>query len=198
MELGAAHQGSVRESGVHAAMKSKTRIHVLSAQRGYEEWLLHYSEEPPWSVTVDSPRGESYSDTAQDLFYALQKVRRRLEVKNVTVCCNGARPNARSSPMIAAGGSSIIYLVPRGRPATPRDLVPLFSPAPADAVVSVDQQDEIWESLISSSGFLAKINPIRLVKALEMALKGPRYWAPHIDPDGMTTWKPVRPGAMRE
>ncbi|TXS44078.1 hypothetical protein EAO75_30185 [Streptomyces sp. uw30] len=106
-----------------------------------EEWVLRYTEEPPWRIEVTTATGELLVGTGDDLFTALQDVRRGLDHRQVVLCCNGARANARPSPGFSASGGELVYLVPRRRPVSVRDIVPLFAPAPAEAAVTVREQE---------------------------------------------------------
>ncbi|MFI9647893.1 hypothetical protein ACIHAA_16550 [Streptomyces sp. NPDC052040] len=118
---------------------------------GPEEWMVHSSEEEPWTIRAMAPDGRSFEAVGADLFHALQQVRREAEKQGVRLCCNGARANARPSPQASAVGGGMVYLLPSLRNPGPADLVPLLAPALADQVSSVAEQEAFWAKYRSSS-----------------------------------------------
>lgn len=161
-----------------------------------ESWIARCSETAPWRIEVSNTRGQRYAAEGADLFVALQEVRKSLDSIGVRLCCNGARTNARPSPLAARQGSEFVYLVHRGRPATSRDVVPILGPAPVETIGTVDEQERAWRSLaLSRTRSLWPINPAWWAAWLRVKVHGPQFWIPSVDADGFTTWAR---GAYRE
>ncbi|MEU5074386.1 hypothetical protein [Streptomyces asoensis] len=138
---------------------------------------------------------ETFSGQGNDLFHALQNVRRTLDAREVLLRCNGARANARPSGAVSERGAELVYLVPRRRPVSTLDVVPLF--APAENTVSVDEQEETWKAIVSSrTRLLWPVNPVWWWRRLLEAVNGPVIWVPETDAKGFTTWH-VTPGRNR-
>lgn len=169
----------------------KVRLRTVSGEGEQHACVVLFSSEPPWTVEVVLNDRSRARGEGTDLFEALKSARRRLDEEGLLLCCNGARANARPSPSAAAAGAEVVHLVPWLRPATGRDVVPLLAPAGAEAVVTVEAQEQAWEARFASSraSALALINPIRWVKAIEERVKGPAFWRPREDPDGFTSWE---------
>ncbi|WP_369189500.1 hypothetical protein [Streptomyces sp. R08] len=153
--------------------------------------MIRYAEEWPWKIQVIPQRSESLIGQGDDLFHALQDVRRQLDPRGIVLCCNGARANARPSRAASERGAEFVYLIPKGRPASTRDLAPIFSPVPADMAVTVEEQEESWRRISSRRvNSLWPINPAWWVRRYEEVVKGAVVWIPEADKDGFTTWHP--------
>lgn len=173
----------------------QVRINALLPDRVPEEWVVRYAQEPPWVVEVASAEGKTFSGMGNDLFLALQDVRRGLDQRGILLCCNGARANARPSPAFSASGAELIYLMPRRRPVSVRDIVPLFSPAPSEAAVTVREQEAAWERINAGwSRRLWFLNPVWWLRRMIELVKGPRIWTEERDSEGFVRWRPVAKG----
>ncbi|MEV7617363.1 hypothetical protein [Streptomyces sp. NPDC089799] len=73
------------------------------------------------------------------------------------------------------------------------DLVPLLAPAPPEAVVTVEQQQEDWLRTSRQKGIVRLLNPLRLWKAAEAAVRGPLVWVEDPQSDGTVSWRSVHP-----
>ncbi|MFF8810474.1 hypothetical protein [Streptomyces omiyaensis] len=171
----------------------RTRLRTVSGDREGRPCVVLFSAEPPWTVEVVVDDLTRARGTGTDLFEALRSARRSLDEEGLLLCCNGARANARPSPTAAAAGAEVVHLVPRRRPATARDVVPLLAPAGPDAVVTVEAQERAWEARFASSraSVLSLLHPMRYVKAIEERVRGPVFWRPREDADGFTSWERV-------
>ena len=95
--------------------------------------------EPPWRVGLEFPDGRLEHAEGQDLFAALQALRRRLQDAGMVLCCQGARPDVFPSGMSRQmGGGRRAYRHRAGRPPTIEDLVDIFDPADCNDVVTVN------------------------------------------------------------
>ncbi|MDI3385237.1 hypothetical protein QIS99_03240 [Streptomyces sp. B-S-A8] len=175
-------------------MNKKTRVRAKLNHGGEQIWTVRYSDQPPWQVQAEAPDGASFSAAGDDLFRALQQVRRDLEAKGTILCCNGARSNAHPSPAASEHGAELVYLVPARRPACSLDLAPLLAPAPSRVVVSVSEQERRWQRIQSTPlGALRIANPIGWWKKIDEAILGLRQWVPVETESGFVEWQSFRP-----
>ncbi|MEW2394585.1 hypothetical protein [Streptomyces sp. NPDC046862] len=159
---------------------------------GFEDWIVHSSDEEPWVVVAESADGRSFEGRGQDLFRALQQVCGQLETEGVRLCCNGARVNARPSPAASGAGGGMVYLLPALRNPTMRDLVPLLSPAPCERVGTVEEQEEFWRRRQARSwqAALRQVNPLTMVGRRAGRFLGIPRWRADVDGD-VTRWRRV-------
>ncbi|MFI2430375.1 hypothetical protein [Streptomyces sp. NPDC018693] len=161
---------------------------------GAEQWIVHSSEEEPWTIRVVASDGRSYEAGGADLFLSLQEVRRQTEEQGVLLCCNGARVNARPSPQASAFGGGMVYLLPSLRNPGPEDLVPLLAPAPADQVGTVAEQEAFWSAYQSSTrSTLRALSPVAPLVRLARTVRRPPAWVPE-EKEGVTVWRRVSRG----
>jgi hypothetical protein len=115
---------------------------ICAFSRGSERdaTLTAVSKEQMWQLSLEI-EGRGYSAEGWDCLDAFNKIRSNLEGRYAFLC-NGARPNFILSPMTSQAGGFEGYVVPNGRKARLSDLVPIFDPAPADAIGSVEEQSE--------------------------------------------------------
>ncbi|MFG2916067.1 hypothetical protein ACGF0D_24675 [Kitasatospora sp. NPDC048298] len=139
------------------------RVEVVMQDGAAETWTLGASEDPPWTVTLTTESGVTYTGEGDDLFQALQEVRRPLDDQMIRLCCNGARRNAHTSGATSRQGGFMVYLNHRWRPATIRDLVYVFGPAQPEDVATVEEQEHFWRDFIErrSPAWLVVLNPVR-------------------------------------
>lgn len=166
----------------------RSLISVCISGETLRQWVVCYSEESPWRVSVVPPEGHAYEGEGPDLFEALRAVRLRLQAEGVQLCCNGARINARPSPGYHSTGALLIYLVSKNRRTFSRDVFPLFSPAPVSKVATVGQQDEFWRRVSRRKISLVGVNPVNWYKAVQEYFFGAVFWGSCIDSNGFTFW----------
>ena len=78
---------------------------------------------------------------AENYFYALLELRRKLEPLNVKVLCKGACRYVYPSPMILSMGDAIkAYRLTLGKQASLSDLVNIFEPCEPNEYASIDEQ----------------------------------------------------------
>jgi hypothetical protein len=138
---------------------TKVSIPVHLADGSEAIWTVTASEEPPWVVTLRSDDDGTWSAEGDDLFDALQRVRRETDTMGVKLCVNGARRNAYPSGMARdMGGGQMVYIFHRGKGLNwlwrrPRrgDLAYIFDPAPCDLIATVDEQDRYYAEWVGLS-----------------------------------------------
>ncbi|MEG3628475.1 hypothetical protein [Streptomyces poriticola] len=156
---------------------------------GAQEWIVHSSEDEPWTIRAVAPDGRSFEADGADLFLALQEVRRQIEQQGVLLCCNGARANARPSPLASASGGGMVYLLPSARNPGPEDLVPLLSPAPARHVSPVAEQEAFWSAYQSSTrSTLRTLSPVAPLARLARRVRRSPAWVAE-EKEGVTMWR---------
>ena len=104
------------------------------------EAILKLDEEDNCRITFEM--GDySISIEAENYFYALIDLRRKMESQNVKVLCKGASKYVYPSPMILSMGDAIkAYRLTLGRQASMKDLVNIFEPCKSDEYASIDEQ----------------------------------------------------------
>lgn len=84
-----------------------------------------------YSVTVE----------AENYFYALLELRKKLEAQNIKILCKGASRNVYPSPMILSMGEAIkAYQLTMGKQARMSDLVNIFAPCEVDEYATIEEQ----------------------------------------------------------
>jgi hypothetical protein len=167
---------------------SKTKLTVIDSSHQEMECHIRYTNESPWRVRVNLSDGRTWDTEGPDLFAALRSARVDLEHAGFLLCCNGARPEARPSPTLSRSGAELIYLIPRWRYPTSRDIVPLFAYCEPAQVGSVASQGESKASL-EWLRVLHFINPVAWWKSTQSRLWGPTIWISMKDSSGYVTWQ---------
>lgn len=108
---------------------------------------------PPWTIRVTLPGDAApRSFAGPDLFESLAMLRREAEARGDLVLCAGARRDVYPSRMARdMGGGRVAYVLRAGQPAAREDLIDIFAPAEASAVVGVDEQRrsfDTWRELL--------------------------------------------------
>ena len=84
-----------------------------------------------YSVTVE----------AENYFFALLELRKKLEAQNIKILCKGASRNVYPSPMILSMGEAIkAYQLTMGKQARMSDLVNIFAPCEVDEYATIEEQ----------------------------------------------------------
>lgn len=84
-----------------------------------------------YSVTVE----------AENYFFALLELRKKLEVQNIKILCKGASRNVYPSPMILSMGEATkAYQLTMGKQARMSDLVNIFEPCEVDEYATIEEQ----------------------------------------------------------
>jgi hypothetical protein len=137
-------------------------IPVLTPKGGHGRWTVSASEEgPPWRLQLRAEDGREWESEADDLFTALQNIRRCTDAEGIKLCVNGARRDAHPSGMSReVNGGRMLYILPprRGprillspfkRP-TRRNMIYIFDPAPCESAVPVDEQIRYFNAWVGS------------------------------------------------
>jgi hypothetical protein len=128
-------------------MTDRRQLKVLGPT-GLVDAVVVIATEPPWSLTVELGDGTSAEATAQDLFGALERVRKQLEAARMLLCCKGARADVFPSGMARQSwGGRRAYQLQEGRKPSRQDLVDIFDPADCEDVVTVRRQYQSVERL---------------------------------------------------
>ncbi|NBE51147.1 hypothetical protein [Streptomyces boluensis] len=125
-------------------MSETHTVHVRVGEREVRWTLRVRHGDGQWHLTLRSPHGVECEASGNDVFHALRTMRAELAPRGVTLCCNGARVDVRPSGLSRSHGAWMVYVLPRWRPTTARDLVPTLGYAPADRIGSVEEQDAYW------------------------------------------------------
>jgi hypothetical protein len=95
--------------------------------------------------------GMRCDETADDIFDAFGKIRRRLEEIGYRPLCYGAALNCYPSPMSSdMGGGVKLYRLTLGEPGRLANLVGIFDSEPGLSPVTVDEQDAFYEMWLES------------------------------------------------
>jgi hypothetical protein len=87
----------------------------------------------------------------ENFFYALQALRRELELEKILIMCNGGAENVYPSPMIFdMGPARKAYILKLGCYAKQADVVDIFEKADNLKFSSVDEQTNFYEKWINS------------------------------------------------
>lgn len=155
-------------------MNQQIPVHVL-IDGNLSEWLIKVDGDGPWSLRLESPAGEEASAQGDNVYEALRSIRGDLSPSGVTLCINGARIDARPSPLSASHGAWMVYILRLWRPPTVRDLAPVFAYSDASRIGSVDEQDEYWQHhLRRRTSRLNLVNPIWWIYFLTSSWGSPK------------------------
>lgn len=133
-------------------------VRVMDADKSISQWELSwgYSDEE-YTLTVSDPvSNRSWSARRPDVFDAFCEIRRQLEPEGIRICVSGARVDVYPSGMSREmGGGHMAYVYRKPNilrrlllwipSVAPYKLVYIFSPAPCDLVVSVDEQESYFD-----------------------------------------------------
>ena len=96
-------------------------------------------------LAAHGPTG-THVATADDLFEALQMVRREIEPQGWRLAVNGARRDTWPSGMLRDQlGGAVVYVLPPD-PRQPPEKVQTLGPAEDDLLATVDEQEAAWEA----------------------------------------------------
>jgi hypothetical protein len=116
--------------------------------RGYS---FAISRTEPYFLEIDGYGPGRLRAEAEDLFECLVKLRTELEKEGAKILCNGARVDAFPSGMAREmSGGKKVYLLKKGEPANPKDLVNTFDEAPIEQIASVADQRDSYLAWIKS------------------------------------------------
>jgi len=91
-----------------------------------------------------------YTATGSDMFMALVRLRRQLEPDGLMVAVQGSRRDTYPSGMARdMGGGMQVYILRRGQPGRPEDLVKTLEDAPPDQMATVDDQRAFFEAWLA-------------------------------------------------
>lgn len=94
---------------------------------------------------------EKISESADNFFDALMKIRIELEIKDIQLLCKGCCKNVYPSGMaLAMGMGRKAYTLYMGKQAKTVDLVDIFEKCPLDDYASIEQQKQYFEQWIES------------------------------------------------
>ena len=96
--------------------------------------------------------GDLYIDgVAENYFYALIELRKKLEIQNIKLLCKGCSRNVYPSPMILdMGDARKAYELTLGEPALMSDLVDIFTACEYDEYASNKEQYDYYEKWLES------------------------------------------------
>lgn len=88
---------------------------------------------------------------AENFFFALIELRKKLEVYNVQLLCKGCSRYVYPSPMIISMGDAIeAYELTLGKQALLNDLVNIFEPCEKDEYATIEEQCRYYEEWVMS------------------------------------------------
>jgi hypothetical protein len=121
-------------------MSERRELRVIGPD-GSQPVSVTVATEPPWTLALELPDGQTAEAQAPDLFAALMTIRQQLEDAGLLVCCQGARPDVYPSGMSSQmSGGRLAYHLHAGRRSTADDLVDILDPAECKDVVTVQEQ----------------------------------------------------------
>jgi hypothetical protein len=131
-------------------MQQKT-IKIALASGEVKEFAFSMSKSEPYFLEAEGYENRRLHATGGDLFDCLVNLRSDLEKEGAEILCNGARldtyPSAMSREM---SGGKKVYVLKKGEPANPKDLVNTFDEAPIEKIASVVDQRENYLEWIKS------------------------------------------------
>lgn len=102
---------------------------------------VEYSDRSPWWIVVKTETGSFSAENKNDLFDALIDIRKELSRMGIVLLCNGAREDVFPSPASRSmAGGQMAYKLELGVPASRKNLLNIFDPAPIGLVTSPEQQ----------------------------------------------------------
>lgn len=132
-------------------MIQEKKIKVVRYSGKTLEVVLSISTTAPYFLEVDGYEANTLHVEAEDLFECLAKLRLHLEKDGARILCNGARLDAFPSGMAREmSGGKKVYLLRKGEPASPKDLVNTFDEALLEKIGSVAAQRDHYLAWIKS------------------------------------------------
>jgi hypothetical protein len=132
-------------------MIQQKTIKIALASGEIKEFVFSMSKSEPYFLEVEGYELRKLHAHGEDLFDCLVNLRSDLDKEGVRILCNGARldtyPSAMSREM---SGGKKVYLLRKGEPANPKDLVNTFDEAPIEKIASVVDQRENYLEWIKS------------------------------------------------
>ncbi|MFD4674809.1 hypothetical protein ACFWNN_34145 [Lentzea sp. NPDC058450] len=99
----------------------------------------------PFFIKVVEPEHLAATIDGQNVKGPFDELRKQLQDRGILLCCMGARPDVWASGMLASfSDGREAYLHREGRQATNDDVVDIFAPTDASAVVTLEVQREAW------------------------------------------------------
>lgn len=91
---------------------------------------------------------------AENFFYALIELRKKLEMHNIKLLCKGCSRHVYPSAMILSMGDAVLaYELTLGKQALQKDLVNIFEPCKCDEYASIEEQYEYFEKWVASISY---------------------------------------------
>ncbi|WP_163504679.1 hypothetical protein [Fodinicola acaciae] len=129
------------ESGVWEMTFEKARVPVRGSSLFHDAQLM-FSVAPPWQLEVWLDDGTVVAAQENDLFECLVVVRRQLELRGISLCCEGARSDVFPSGMARQmGGGRKAYRHFAAGEQRPQ-LVDIFASTDCSKICRVDEQLE--------------------------------------------------------
>lgn len=114
--------------------------------------VLLLCEKETYKITLQL-KNLYFEGEAENYFYALVELRKKLEIQNIKLLCKGCSEHVYPSPMILSMGDAVMaYKLTLGKQAFQKDLVNIFEPCKCDEYATVEQQYKYYERWIASIG----------------------------------------------
>ena len=120
----------------------ENKYDILCVANGKKEnaRLLLHEEKEKYEIKFEM-NTLNVSATADNYFFALVELRKKLEPLNIEVLCKGCSRYVYPSPMILSMGEAIeAYQLTMGKQARTKDLVNIFESCEQDEYASVEEQ----------------------------------------------------------
>ena len=114
------------------------------------ECRIDAADARPWRLTAEITGVGWFEVERRDLFDALVAFREWLEVRGGRILVQGAARDVYPSGMMRENGGRMAYRLRLGARVDRRDVVDIFAPAEADAIVSVAEQRRFFEECVKS------------------------------------------------
>ena len=129
-------------------------IRLLYREQSISEDFFLYEKAPDdeEKVLIETIiNGHKFSYKSENFFYALQALRKELEIKNIQIICNGAAKTIYPSPMqMSMGNGRIAYKLSMGQQAKSSDLVDIFDCDEELDFVNLDEQSKYYSEWLRS------------------------------------------------
>lgn len=124
---------------------------MVATIKGQVKGRIEFSSEKPFPVSLHLFEERYTHESGESLFDSFLSLRRAAEAYDWKILCSGARKDAYPSPRAREGGGRLVYLLVTGQPAT--ELVDMFSPASANLIVTVEEQEAFYNLWLGSLGW---------------------------------------------
>lgn len=133
-------------------MEDKYEIICLFNDQSNKGVLLLYEEE---NCKITFQMDNFYLEgEAENFFYALIELRKKLEMHNIKLLCKGCSRHVYPSAMILSMGDAVLaYELTLGKQALQKDLVNIFEPCKCDEYASIEEQYEYFEKWVASISY---------------------------------------------